>query len=223
MMLPSMPAPRGPAPAPVPPPAARSRRHGAIAAGMAVACRDAGDCRARRGPVFRAPPVRPRWSRRPKRKRRLPNSPRRLSSPAGDMVLVPAGDFLFGENKERVTLPAFYVDKTEVTNGAYDRFCKETGHQPPAGFDPAQPDYPVVNVSIADAKAFAQWAGKRLPSSAGMGKGGARHRWTAVPVGQRARPFEGQCRHRQGAAGGGNAARAPARAGRCRWPATSLN
>jgi formylglycine-generating enzyme required for sulfatase activity len=81
------------------------------------------------------------------------------------MVLVPPGDFEFGEKKESVFLPAFYVDKTEVTNEAYARFCQGKGYRLPQDFDSAKPDYPVVNVSILDAMAFAQWAGKRLPSA----------------------------------------------------------
>jgi serine/threonine-protein kinase len=88
-----------------------------------------------------------------------------LSTPGGEMMLVPAGDFQFGEKKETVALPAFYIDKTEVTNEAYGLFCKEKGYAPPAGLASAKPDYPVVNVSIQDAMAFAQWAGKRLPSA----------------------------------------------------------
>jgi serine/threonine-protein kinase len=88
-----------------------------------------------------------------------------VSTPSGEMVLVPAGDFQFGEEKETVTLPAYYIDKTEVTNRAYGLFCKEKGYTPPAGFASAKPDYPVVNVSILDAMAFAQWAGERLPSA----------------------------------------------------------
>lgn len=89
----------------------------------------------------------------------------RLSTPSGEMVLVPAGDFQFGEEKETVVLPAYYIDRTEVTNQAYGLFCKEKGYTPPAGFASAKPDYPVVNVSILDAMAFAQWAGERLPSA----------------------------------------------------------
>jgi formylglycine-generating enzyme required for sulfatase activity len=94
-----------------------------------------------------------------------PVLPSRVSTPSGEMVLVPAGDFQFGEKKEMVALPAFYIDKTEVTNQAYGLFCKEKGYTPPSGFASAKPDYPVVNVSILDAMAFAQWAGKRLPSA----------------------------------------------------------
>ena len=43
------------------------------------------------------------------------------------MVLVPAGRFLFGEKKEPITLPAFYIDRTEVTNAAYAAFCQAPG------------------------------------------------------------------------------------------------
>jgi eukaryotic-like serine/threonine-protein kinase len=185
MMLPAMPTPRGPAPAPVPPPAAAPvatapSRPGwlmpavilaiiALAAGLYFALRPSA-----------------KVVETPKKEAPAPELAARLSSTAGDMVLVREGVFLFGANKERVTLPAFYVDENEVTNGAYDRFCKETGHPLPAGFDPGRQDYPVVNVSIEDAKAFAQWAGKRLPTSqewekAARGTDGRLYPWGNEP------------------------------------------
>jgi eukaryotic-like serine/threonine-protein kinase len=83
----------------------------------------------------------------------------------GDMVLIPAGDFEFGENKQPVPLPAFYIDKTEVSNAAYAEFCKASGRPLPDGFQQDKPDYPVSNVTILDAHAFARWAGKRLPTA----------------------------------------------------------
>jgi serine/threonine-protein kinase len=88
-----------------------------------------------------------------------------IATSSGEMVLVPGGPFEFGQNKQTATLPAFYIDKTEVTNAAYGEFCKATGRELPSGFAAAGADYPVVNVTILDAHAFATWAGKRLPNA----------------------------------------------------------
>ena len=88
-----------------------------------------------------------------------------VTTSTGEMILIPAGDFEFGETKQHVSLPAFYIDKTEVPNSAYEEFCKATGRPLPAGFPKESPDYPVVNVNIVDAHAFAKWAGKRLPTA----------------------------------------------------------
>jgi serine/threonine-protein kinase len=64
-----------------------------------------------------------------------------------------------------VKLPAFYIDKTEVTNAVYAKFCEEKQYPQPAGFQADKPDYPVVNVTFADAAKFANWAGQRLPAA----------------------------------------------------------
>jgi serine/threonine-protein kinase len=90
--------------------------------------------------------------------------PKTISAPSGDMVLVPAGDFLFGEKKQVASLQAFYIDKTEVSNAAYAQFCQATNRPLPQRFAEHGPGYPVVNVTIADARDFAQWAGQRLPT-----------------------------------------------------------
>jgi eukaryotic-like serine/threonine-protein kinase len=88
----------------------------------------------------------------------------RLETSTGEMLLVAAGPFQSGEEKKPVDLPAFYVDKTEVTNAAYARFCAATGHKLPQDFPMDRPNYPVVNVSIIEARDFAKWAGKQLPN-----------------------------------------------------------
>ena len=96
----------------------------------------------------------------------------------GAMVLVAAGEFSMGsdtggdESKpaHKVTLPAFYIDKTEVTNAQYKEFCAANGKTPPTdpfwekGYFEKRPNAPVLGISFDDAKEFAAWAGKRLPS-----------------------------------------------------------
>jgi eukaryotic-like serine/threonine-protein kinase len=88
-----------------------------------------------------------------------------LSMKSGDMVLVPKGPFLYGEKKEQVSIPAFYIDRTEVTNAAYQAFASANNRALPPDFPEDRPQYPVVNVTIDDAKDFAHWADKRLPSA----------------------------------------------------------
>jgi serine/threonine-protein kinase len=87
-----------------------------------------------------------------------------LLTPTGEMELVPAGPFKCGKDNQTITLPAFYIDKTEVTNRAYLQFHNAVGQPLPPDFPEDKPGFPVVNVTIIDAHAFAKWAGKRLPT-----------------------------------------------------------
>jgi formylglycine-generating enzyme required for sulfatase activity len=97
------------------------------------------------------------------------------------MVFVPAGEFQMGSTdadrdgrdeekpEHTVTLDAFWVDKTEVTNDQY-RKCVEAGDcEEPTCWDNGDlnaPDQPVVCVTWDDAQAYAAWAGGRLPTEA---------------------------------------------------------
>lgn len=85
------------------------------------------------------------------------------------MVYVPAGEFLFGPDREKVYVEAFYIDRFPVTNADYKKFVEATGHEHPAHWrrgtwPEGKADHPVVQVTWHSANAYAQWAGKRLPT-----------------------------------------------------------
>lgn len=85
------------------------------------------------------------------------------------MALVPAGEFLYGFDNQRMSLPAFYMDLYEVTTSRYATFLQATSHSQPKFWEDVRPasdgDLPVVGMDAADAKAYCRWAGKRLPTS----------------------------------------------------------
>ena len=61
----------------------------------------------------------------------------------------------------------FWIDTFEVTNADYVEFVAATGHAPAAFVDEDdlnQKDQPVTGVLHADAMAYCEWAGKRLPT-----------------------------------------------------------
>jgi formylglycine-generating enzyme required for sulfatase activity len=114
---------------------------------------------------------------------------RRVATVPSGMVLVPGATFSYdvttGEDfipypdvsGKEVSVDSFLIDKFPVTNAQYLEFLTSTGYVPfdttrylrnwvKGTFRQGQDKYPVVYLSIEDMKAYAAWAGKRLPTQA---------------------------------------------------------
>ncbi len=108
------------------------------------------------------------------------------------MIYLEGGSFMMGDDSLPVARPRFeahvepfYMDKFPVTVGQYARYLEATGAPHPRfwgedGF--SNDDQPVVGVSWEQARAYAHWCGKALPSEAewefaARGKENRRYPW----------------------------------------------
>ncbi len=95
-----------------------------------------------------------------------------------EMILVPGGEFIMGNDKgykdegptHKVFLTGYYIDRFPVTNKQFKEYLKDTDAEPPRNFwdhpDFNHDDQPVIGVNWDEAKAYCNWAGKRLPTEA---------------------------------------------------------
>ncbi len=139
---------------------------------------------------------------------RLQRTPPADEPPAG-MVNIPGGEYTFEMSKteepnivlkypdyqtpRQVNIKSFYMDEFPVTNLQYKTFLDSSGYVPEdtVNFlhhwhngEPPESllDHPVVNVSLEDARAYAKWAKKRLPTDiewqyAAQGREGIKYPW----------------------------------------------
>ena len=108
------------------------------------------------------------------------NTPIKAAPVKPEMVRIEGGTFQMGLSEvptkepydiyqtpaRAVSIKSFMMDKTEVTNAEYADFVVGAKYRAPSywnnGKPPAgQEQWPVTNVALADAKAFADWRSKR--------------------------------------------------------------
>ncbi|MCX8063676.1 MAG: bifunctional serine/threonine-protein kinase/formylglycine-generating enzyme family protein [Candidatus Hydrogenedentes bacterium] len=126
----------------------------------------------------------------------ITNSVSNVEVSTENMVFLEGGYFLMGNNsvkeeapEEEVYVDPFWIDIYPVTVAQYRKYIEATGAPLPRyWYDPMLngPDQPIVGISWLEASAYANWAGKMLPSEkewefAARGKENRRYPWGNTP------------------------------------------
>jgi sulfatase modifying factor 1 len=100
-------------------------------------------------------------------------APDQIDEKYKNMVYIPGGSFYMGSKFQKdeqpvhqVQINGFYMDKYEVTVAEYHEFCRVAHLNMPEQPYWNNEDHPVVNVSWNDARLYAKWKSKRLPTEA---------------------------------------------------------
>ncbi len=102
------------------------------------------------------------------------------------MVLIPSGPFSMGsadgnQNEQpihQVMVDAYWIDRLPVTVATYAEYIQATGRPAPPSWRGKTPargrqNFPVIDVTWDEARDFATWAGKRLPTESEWEKAAA--------------------------------------------------
>jgi serine/threonine-protein kinase len=118
-------------------------------------------------------------------------NPQTSASIVSEMIFIPAGRFSMGTTEDQrlplitkyglhpglfaiqaskeVDVPAFFIEKHEVTCRQYKTFVEQSGHRVPIdwfekGYSKESDDLPMTGIDYEDAQAYAAWVGRRLPT-----------------------------------------------------------